>query len=255
MPFLSLEKHRIYYQITGDGPPVILLHNATGSTCDWRHIMPRLAQAGYQALAYDRPGFGRSTPLAHWPLDYLHHDREQVIALIDALNLERVALVGNSDGATISLLAAAAYPSRVAAVVAESPHLWYEKDSLTAGFQYFKKTMEQNPRFKKMLRSAHGARAEQVIERWRSRWLDPAFFGWDDRPVLDNISCPVLVIHGQKDPFFLSSHSQTIAEALADARFILLEDVGHTPHTEIANDYANTLLSFLSDVYPIATNA
>ncbi|RUA15652.1 MAG: hypothetical protein DSY55_05810 [Clostridia bacterium] len=255
MPFIHLEKHRIYYQKAGAGPPVVLLHNATGSTRDWRHIMPRLAQAGYQAIAYDRPGFGRSTPLAHWPLDYLHHDREQVIALIDALELERVALVGNSDGATISLLAAAAYPARVAAVVAESPHLWYEKDSLATGFQYFKQTLKQNPRVRRFLRYCHGAQAEQVIARWRSRWLDPAFFEWDDRSVLEQISCPALVIHGQNDPFFPVSHSQTIVNSLTDAQFILLEDVGHTPHAEIVNDYTNTVLSFLSSVYPITTNA
>lgn len=115
--------------------------------------------------------------------------------------------------------------------------------------------MEQDPRFRKVLRGSHGTQAEQVIARWRGRWLDPAFFGWDDRSVLNQIPCPVLVIHGQKDPFFPISHSQTIAKALTNAQFILLEDVGHTPHAEIANDYTNTVLSFLSTVYPLTTNA
>jgi len=250
MPFLNLNDRRVYYQTSGHGPPVILLHNATGSTRDWRFLAPRLARAGYEAIVYDRPGFGRSEPVAHWPLDYLHRDRDDLIALMDALGVERAALVGNSDGATISLLAAAAHPARVAAVVAESPHLWYERESLERGFRRFQETLAQDPRFIKTMQRAHGDHADQVIRRWQERWLDPAFFGWDDRDALTHITCPTLVIHGGLDPFFPISHSRAIADALPDARFLLLPHVGHTPHLEIPDDYARHVLAFLTEVWP-----
>ena len=248
MPFIDLNGRRVHYLTQGDGPAVILLHNATGSTRDWRYLMPRLADAGYRAVAYDRPGFGRSTPVANWPLDYLHQDQDDLFALMDALGVSRAALAGNSDGAAISLLAAAERPQRIAAVVAESPHLWYEQENLAAGFRHFQETLGQDPRFHKSMQQAHGDQAEQVIQRWQNRWLDPAFFGWDERSVLDSVTCPVLVVHGGQDPFFPVSHSRTIADSLPDADFWLLPDVGHTPHLEIPTDYATRVIAFLHHI-------
>ena len=248
MPFIDLNGRHVYYQIEGDGPPVILLHNATGSSRDWRYLMPRLAEAGYRSIAYDRPGFGRSDPVESWPLDYLHHHRDDLIALMDAMGLEDAALVGNSDGAAISLLAAAAHPRRVALVVAESPHLWYEKDSLAAGFRHFQETLGQDPRFMKAMQRAHGDQAEQVIRRWRERWLDPAFFRWNERDALSRITCPALIIHGSRDPFFPVSHSQAIANGLKDSKFLLMPHVGHTPHLERPDEYANHVINYLDSI-------
>lgn len=248
MPLIDVNGRRIHYQTEGDGPPVMLLHNATGSIRDWRYLMPRLAEEGYRAIAYDRPGFGRSAPVESWPLDYLHHDREDLIALMDALGLEDTALLGNSDGATISLLTAAAHPQRVALVVAESPHLWYEKESLAAGFQHFQETLAQDPRFIKTMRQAHRDQAEQVLRRWRERWRDPAFFNWNERDALSYITCPVLVIHGGQDIFFPISHSQTIANGLRESKFLLLPNVGHTPHLERPDEYAHHVITFLDTI-------
>ena len=250
MPTLNLNGRRVHYVSAGEGPPIILLHNATGSILDWRFLMPTLTRAGYRVIAYDRPGFGRSEPVAEWPLDYLHQDRDDLLALMDALELPRAALVGNSDGATISLLTAAAIPDRIVAVVAESPHLWYEKKTLLSGFQYFSETLEQDIRFQKAMTQAHGEQAQQVIARWQKRWLDPQFYSWDDSAVLEDITASVLIIHGEEDPFFPVEHSQCVAEKVAKAELVVLQGVGHVPHAEIANAYAKLTLDFLSTTYP-----
>jgi len=255
MPTITLNGRQAFYSALGDGPPVILLHNATGSIMDWRFLMPGLARSGYRAIAYDRPGFGKSEPVAHWPLDYLHQDRDDLLALMDALQLEQAALIGNSDGATISLLAAAKAPHRVAAVVAESPHLWYERETLPIGFRYFSETLQQDPRFRKAMQRAHGDQADVVIARWRERWLDPAFFDWDESAVLEQIQTPVLIIHGEADPFFPVSHSQRIAEKLPNARLQVWPGIGHVPHTESPDDFAKTVIAFLRDVFPPRPNA
>jgi pimeloyl-ACP methyl ester carboxylesterase len=248
MPFLTLNDQRIYYCSEGEGPPVILLHNATSSTQDWRYLMPRLADAGYRAIAYDRLGFGRSDPLARWPLDYLHRDRDELIALMDALGLEEAALLGNSDGATISLLTASAFPQRVVLVVAESPHMWYEQEHLAQGFQHFRETLEKDPRFIKTMRRAHGKQADEVISRWQNRWLDPAFFSWDEREALEQVRCPAFIIHGGRDMFFPVSHSQEIANSLSDSELLLWPDVGHTPHLERPHEYARHVITFLNTI-------
>ena len=247
MSHLQLKGRRVYYEIHGEGPTIILLHNATGSTRDWRFLIPRLVAAGYQVIAYDRPGFGRSDPVPHWPLDYLRQDRDDLIALMETLDVRQAALVGNSDGATISLLAAASGRAGVVLVVAESPHMWYERESLAHGFRRFHETLEQDPRFIKTMRRAHGNRADEVIRRWKERWLDPAFFAWDESEALDAIQCPVLIIHGMQDPFFPVSHSQQIANNLRDATLWLWPEVGHTPHLQRPDVYADHVIQFIDD--------
>ncbi len=252
MPFLTLppDGYRLYYEEQGQGPPIILLHSATGSTRDWRRAAPLLAAGGYRVLAYDRRGFGRSDPLPEpdWPLDYLHASRDELFAFLDALGLERVILVGNSDGATIALLAAAAQPERVQAVAAESPHMWYEKSTLLPAFDRFQKTLGADPRFWRAMRWAHGDRAEEVVRRWRRRWTNPAFFAWSDRDALARTRCPVLVMHGEEDAYFPIAHSQEIVRLLPDARLVVYEGVGHVLHLEIVNAYAQDVFEFLSGI-------
>ena len=251
MPFIRIppEDYQLYYDEQGQGPTILLLHNATGSTRDWRRVAPLLAAGGYRVIAYDRRGFGRSDPLPQpdWPLDYLRVSRDELIAFMDALGLERVILAGNSDGATIALLAAAAQPRRVHAVIAEAPHMWYVPETLIPAFEDFEKTLGRDPRFWRAMRWSHGDGAEEVVRRWRDRWTDPAFFSWSERDALARVTCPVLVMHGDRDPFFSLAHSQAIVALLADARLAVFEGVGHVIHLEIANGYAQAILDFLND--------
>ncbi len=254
LPTAEGGSYRLYYQTWGEGPPLILLHNATGSTRDWRRIAPLLAAGGYRVIAYDRQGFGRSDPLpyAHWPLDYLHHSRDELLALMDALGIEQAALVGHSDGATIALLAAAQAPQRVRAVVAEAPHMWYERETLIPAFEWVKRTLLHDERFWRAMERAHGQRAREVVGRWVHRWTDPAFYGWDERVVLPRVVCPVLVMHGQEDPFFSVEHSEAIARGVENGQLLVFEGVGHVIGGTIVNDYAQQILRFLQTEAPNA---
>ncbi|NOX63616.1 MAG: alpha/beta hydrolase [Chloroflexi bacterium] len=248
MPHLTLTTHSVYFESRGEGPPVVLLHHATASSSNWRKQIPALVQAGFRAIVYDRRGFGRSDPWPRWPLDYHQHGVKELVALMDALAIDRAHLVGHSDGATISLMTAAQHAHRVAAVVAEAPHMWIEPDWLDSGFETFRQTVGRSERFWAALRRDHGDRAEEVVERWRGRWLDPAFRSWDVSEYLPRIACPVLVIHGAQDVFFPISHSQTIAEAIPQSEFWLLEDAGHTPHLEKTELFTQRLIAFLRHV-------
>lgn len=252
VPYATVLDHTIYYQRQGAGPTVVLLHHATASHENWRPQMDPLLSAGYSILAYDRQGFGRSHPLAAWSTTYHQESVVELMALLDELACARVALVGHSDGATISLLAAAQHPDRITAVVAEAPHLWIEPQWLERGFEAFRTTVGASPRFWQAMRRYHGEQAEQVVRRWRDRWLDPTFRNWDMSACLPQVQCPVLVIHGADDIFFPISHSQAIAARLAHADFLLLEEVGHTPHREASSLYNQHLLAFLGRYWPPA---
>ncbi|MGW7358038.1 alpha/beta fold hydrolase [Streptomyces sp. NPDC054802] len=99
------------YDEAGEGPPVLLLHS---SVCDrrmWDAQFHALTDAGHRVVRCDFRGYG-TTPVAEGP----YTDAGDVLALMDALGLERAALVGSSFGGRVALLAAAAAPRRVSAL-------------------------------------------------------------------------------------------------------------------------------------------
>ena len=96
----------------GTGSNVVLVHGNGDEADTWRHVLPALA-GKYRVIALDLPGFGRSAPRDAGNLMALAAD---VRGLINALGLERVALVGSSLGASVSSAAAVSMPGRVSSL-------------------------------------------------------------------------------------------------------------------------------------------
>lgn len=245
MPLLRLNAHQLYYELTGQGPTVVLLHHATGSSRSWRRQVPVLTER-FQALAIDRPGFGRSPDLAPWSLDYLRQDVEDLLALLDWLGIERVALAGHSDGAAIALLAAAQRPEAIACVVAEAPHVTVETPRCPDAIRLAMAQIAATPALAAALEREHLGRGLAVAQRWADRWLDPAFWSWDERPALAHVTCPVLVVHGAGDPFFSAGQSEMVAAGVARGELWMLPGVGHSPHTEADALYNPRVVEFLT---------
>jgi pimeloyl-ACP methyl ester carboxylesterase len=120
--FIEIDGARIYYVARGpeDGPPVILLHGLLGSTLTWTATTEALAGAGYRVLAFDQPPFGLSAKASD--LDYsVVAQADRTIGLMDALGIERAALVGHSGGGPIAGSVAERYPDRVSKLVLVAP--------------------------------------------------------------------------------------------------------------------------------------
>lgn len=127
----------VRYLEQGEGAPVLLLHGASlGSSADvWTRNLPALAAHRLRAIAPDLPGFGGTDN----PQDpSVAYRRGFVLALMDALGIERAALVGHSQSGRIALDLAFSHPQRVARVVVLAtgsllPPLPDRKESATDG--------------------------------------------------------------------------------------------------------------------------
>jgi pimeloyl-ACP methyl ester carboxylesterase len=97
---------------SGDGPPLLLLHAGVANRRMWDEHLEPLAAAGFRVVAVDLPGLGEagpcSGPIAHW---------EDVAETMDALEIRRAAIAGNSFGGSVALRVAALYPERVSALL------------------------------------------------------------------------------------------------------------------------------------------
>ncbi|NBH06502.1 alpha/beta fold hydrolase [Amycolatopsis sp. SID8362] len=108
---------QVHYAEQGIGPAVLLLHQTPRSLDEFRELQPSLA-GDHRVLALDMPGFGNSTPLPAPQRieDYAHG----VLAALDALGVDRTAVLGHHTGGVVAVELAAAAPERVTAVVLSS---------------------------------------------------------------------------------------------------------------------------------------
>jgi pimeloyl-ACP methyl ester carboxylesterase len=106
----------IYYEVYGEGKPVLLLHGGLANGDHWVNVIPALTEAGYQAIVMDSRGHGRSS-FDETPISY-EVMASDVLGLMDHLGIDKADLVGWSDGGIIGLEIALTHPERLNKVVA-----------------------------------------------------------------------------------------------------------------------------------------
>ncbi|WP_025157827.1 alpha/beta fold hydrolase [Leifsonia aquatica] len=120
MPHLRIAGVDVYEEVAGSGDPVLLLHGGFCSLESLRAQSDALV-ADHRVLAFERPGHGRS-PDVEGEYSY-ERGLVEVVAYLDAHRLDRVDVVGYSDGAILGLMLALAQPERVRSLVAISANL------------------------------------------------------------------------------------------------------------------------------------
>jgi pimeloyl-ACP methyl ester carboxylesterase len=111
---------RMYVAIAGEGPPVLLLHGFPDTHTVWRKQVGALVGAGFRVIAPDLRGYGKTDapgPVAAYAIEQLRGD---VVALLDALGVDKVRLVGHDWGAVVGWQVCMHAPQRVERFVALS---------------------------------------------------------------------------------------------------------------------------------------
>lgn len=125
MTKIKVKDATLAYDESGTGSPVLLLHAGIADRRMWRPMAPALA-ARHRVIAPDLRGYGESELP---PTPFAHHD--DVVGLLDALDIERAALVGCSFGGAVAIDTALAHPDRVTALAlfgtAVSGHEWSDE--------------------------------------------------------------------------------------------------------------------------------
>lgn len=241
MMFVEVDEANVeyawFYPATPDGgrglrAPIVFLHHGFGNVLDWGDFPKKVADtAGCPAVLYSRRGCGGSSPLSA-PRDqaYLHDEAYRFLpALLDALGVDRCHLYGHSDGATIALLFASAFPDRTLASVVEAPHVFAETVTLE-GVAVLAARYEQEPALRGKLATGHSD-PQGAFHAWAKPWLSPEFRNWTIVNELLGLKTPLLVIQGSADPFGTIAHARLIAaRAIGATRVIEIPDGGHNPH-------------------------
>ena len=233
-------------EIAGDvgQPPLVLLHEGLGSVGLWRTFPQALHEAtGRRIIVFSRFGHGSSDPppTPRTP-SFFHEEALAVLpSVLRQLDVSRPVLVGHSDGASIALIHAAAFP--VAGLVLLAPHVVVEDVSLAA-IRETRERFETGDLRERL--SRHHRDPDVVFHGWCDVWLDPRFRAWTLEPEAEQVTCPVLVIQGADDPYgTLDQLDRIEARVQGPVRRLVLPG-GHSPHVDARETVLRELTGFLA---------
>ena len=237
-----------------DGDPahaaIVLLHEGLGSVSLWRDWPRRLAEpTGRIVVAYSRYGYGRSEVLREKREPYyMHHEGEVVLpALLAELGLERPVLFGHSDGASIALIFAGAFPGAARALVLEAPHVFVE-DLSVRSIAAAKTAFATSDLPQKLAR--HHADAAATFAGWNDVWLDARFRDWNIEAYAERVRVPVLLVQGDADEYGTAAQLDSIRARVAGAETMIVPGAGHSPHRDVPELVLDRVAGFLARAAP-----
>lgn len=231
-------------------PLVVFLHEGLGSIAMWEDWPNRLCDAARcRGLVFSRYGYGNSTPRIaglQWPLDYLEQEANEALpALFKALHIDvatdKPILFGHSDGGTIALLHAAAFPSSVAAIVTVAPHVAVEEIGV-ARIAHLQQTYA-NGKLREKLARFH-RNPDAVFWGWSNLWISEEFRAWNITALLSSITCPVLAVQGAQDQYGTLEQVTEIRRLVPRTQLVILDDCRHIPHQDQPQALLNATASF-----------
>lgn len=254
-------------EFTGAGPgaqTVVLANGTSGHVEAWTRNVRAFAEAGFRVVGYDYPGHGYTSPADH-PLEIRDYE-EHLLALLDALELERVHLAGESLGGWLALKFAPKHPERLHTVilsapggrVIDGPRLDKTQSVSTQAvaeptFDNVKKRLQvviHDPakitdelvRVRQAIYARDGFSMANVTAlrepdvRWRNRVTDEDFAAM---PV------PALLVWTDHEPSGDEAEGERLCGLLPDGEYLLIRDAAHWPQWEGAAEFNAAAVAFL----------
>lgn len=272
---------------TPNGRTVLLLHGKHFSAAYWAPTIRALAAEGYRVIAPDQIGFGKSSKPTHFQYTFealADHTR----SLLDALDIERVAVVGHSMGGMLAARFALQYPARTDRLVLVNPIGLEDYRQYVAPASVeslYKKELAQTPSklrayMKEAYFGGHWKRAYEPLLAIPTGWMKHPRYplvAWNaaltaemiySQPVahdLHRITAPTLLVIGQRDRTAIGKDrarpevaarmgdypalGRATRDKIAGARLVEIADAGHLPQVEAFATYRTAIVDFLRSTH------
>lgn len=262
MPTLKSENCRIYYEIEGQGTPLVLINGFTNHLGMWDSFAASF-QHQFQVLRFDPRGAGRSeTPSSSFSIKQIADD---LIALLDAHSLQQADMIGFSMGSTIIQTIALHYPDRLGKAAMISPFNRFPTSAYmqalnnahlrnygvdlslliekTLPWLYSSTFLKDPIRVKQTIEDLINNPYPQSSEGY-DKQLE-ALYDFDETDKLHEITHPILLIAGMEDLYTPLYAAQKLLESLPNATLEILSQVGHMGHIERKQETLNLITTWL----------
>lgn len=257
---------KIHFNEAGEGHPLLMLHGSGPGATGWSNFGPNLKALStrYRVIAADMPGWGESAAVTYDERDHV----EATLQLLDALEIEKAAFVGNSMGGMTAIRFATEHPERMSHLItmgsgSPGPLLFGAGDGPTEGLKILRKGYQDpSPETMRQLvdvmtfdsRSASEELIRQRSDAARARPDHLAnFIAGMDRglPFMDlakiaQIQLPTLLFHGRDDRVVHYEHSLKLVSLIPHSRLVLMNRCGHWLQLEHAEEFNRLVDDFVS---------
>lgn len=229
----------LYYEMRGEGTPLILLHGGLGHSGNWENQIPDLSEH-FEVIAVDSRGHGRST-IGEQQISYSVMASD-VVALMDYLDIRKANIVGFSDGGNIGLQLAIHHPNRLIKVVAAGANFNPSGVRPDVGkhpkmIEYFGKAMEDYTAL-----SPDPTKWEAFLGNISQMWASEPNFTVQQ---LSSITVPLLLLDGENEEFIYPEHTREMAALIPTATPIVIPEAGHFGIWENPDQMNVAILQFL----------
>jgi pimeloyl-ACP methyl ester carboxylesterase len=270
---LAVGGHNLFVRQSGVGPDVVLLHGLGDSSIGWQFIEPELVQAGYRVTVWDALGAGRSDKPPSGDYSIQAHVR-RLNETLDELGVHQAVFVGHSLGGSVALRLAQQNPEKVRALCLIDPAAyragamggrWFWTTPLLADAVLglmpasaitdfgLKQNFHNHAAISKELECMYlreaerdGAVAALISQERQLVPSNPEEWEQAHR----SIRKPTLIVWGGEDKLVPLAQGTRLAGDIYGSTFVVLADVGHSPHLEAPQMVLPLVLPFLKKVSP-----
>lgn len=265
---VTINGERLYYEVVGEGPPIVLIHGWSLNLEMWDPQVPALSQH-FRVIRYDRRGFGRSSggEDATW-------DAADLAALLDHLGEDKVHVLGMSQAGRVALQFALRNPDRVSSIILHgatppeglglpwsgadrNPFEAWARIAREEGVDAFRRAWAAHPLMGVPAgRPDVRARLDELLQSYSGgRILNPSSPSGPVRPVtmedLSRVGAPTLVLIGENEVPYLQMVAHGLAYYIPNARLVVIPGGGHVVNLIAPAAYNAAVLEFLADVEPV----
>jgi pimeloyl-ACP methyl ester carboxylesterase len=269
MPTIKLDDAVLYYEIDGEGPPLLLLPGL-GRGTSYYDLVAKPLSSKFRVIRVDPRGIGRSSrgpfpyTVEQWANDYS--------LLLEHLDIPTANVVGSSHGASMAMCLVDVYPEKVRSLIlfgafaeidrfielnvhlrmslARKLGMGEEMRDFIALWTFGHDLLER-PGADRLLQAGLDAVREHTPENYIA--LCQSMLDWGQRrpSFLERLAffkCPTLVACGDGDYWIPAKFSKRIAERIPGARYVEMQGCGHVPVREQPQAATELIASFVSEV-------
>ena len=260
MPVLNLPNLNLYYEVSGDGPPLLLIHGLGSSSRDWEKQVEPFAK-DFQVITLDLRGHGQSgKPPGPYNIKMFADD---TVALIRKLDAAPLHVVGISMGGMVAFELAVNFPDllRSMVIVNSYPEVRVEtlRDHLLIWRRYIILELlgmrgTGLALSKRLFPYPEQAELRELfVQRWAGndkrayRESLRAIVNWDVERQISEIRCPVLVVASDQD-YMPLDEKKAYAAKIPNAKLVVIEDARHAVTVERPEQFNAVLGEFLASL-------